>query len=113
MAIPDFQVYMLPLLQSAADGRDHALKELYLPLADIFGLTEAERRELLPSGRDIVFQNRVRWANACLKKAGLLQSPRRGYISITKRGKDVLSRNLPSIDLEFLSRFPEFREFRS
>jgi restriction system protein len=113
MAIPDYQACMLPLLQLAADGRDHALKELLPPLADMFSLTEAERGELLPSGQDIVFRNRVRWANTYLKKAGLLQSPRRGYISITERGRDVLSQKLPSIGVKFLSQFPEFQAFRA
>src|SRR5215469_8847594 len=97
MAIPDFQACMLPLVRLAADGAEHMLKDVLPALSDGFGLTEAERNELLPSGQDKVFRNRVAWANTYLKKAGLLQSPRRGYFSITERGKDMLALSLPTI----------------
>jgi restriction system protein len=80
-------------------------------LSDEFGLTEAERNELLPSGQDKVFRNRVAWANTYLKKAGLLQSERRGYFSITERGREVLAQHPESIDVKFLAQFPEFQAF--
>ena len=67
----------------------------------------------MPSGQEVVFRNRVSWANTYLKKAGLLQSPRRGYFSITERGKEVLSQNLPSIGVKLLSQFPEFQAFKA
>jgi restriction system protein len=110
--IPDYQACMLPLLQLAADGANHTLKEVLPTLADQFGLTEAERNELLPSGQENVFRNRVSWANTYLKKAGLLRSERRGYFSITERGKDVLLQHPKSIDVKFLAQFPEFQAFK-
>lgn len=82
-------------------------------LSDQFGLTEVEKNELLPSGQDKVFRNRVAWANTYLKKAGLLRSQRRGYFSITERGKEVLANNPQSIDLKLLAQFPEFQAFRA
>jgi Mrr N-terminal domain len=103
---------MLPLLQLAADGADHTLKEVLKTLADQFGLTEAETNELLPSGQENVFRNRVSWANTYLKKAGLLRSERRGYFSITERGKDALAQHPQSIDVKFLAQFPEFQAFK-
>jgi restriction system protein len=112
MAIPDYQACMLPLLQLAADGANHTLKEVLPTLADQFGLTEAERNELLPSGQENVFRNRVSWANTYLKKARLLRSERRGYFSITERGKDVLAHHPKNIDVKFLAQFPEFQEFK-
>jgi len=112
MAIPDYQACMLPLLRLAGDGANHTLKEVLPTLADQFGLTEAERNELLPSGQENLFRNRVSWANTYLKKAGLLQSERRGYFSITERGKDVLAQHLQSIDVKFLAQFPEFQAFK-
>jgi restriction system protein len=112
MAIPDYQACMLPLLRLAADGGNHMLKEVLPTLADQFGLTEAERNELLPSGQENVFRNRVSWANTYLKKAGLLRSERRGYFSITERGKDVLLQHPKSIDVKFLAQFPEFQAFK-
>jgi restriction system protein len=107
MAIPDYQARMLPLVQLAADGREHTLKEVLPALADRFKLTETERIELLPSGQQEVFRNRVSWANTYLKKAGLLHAPRRGYFAITDRGKSVLAQNPSSIDRKFLEQFSE------
>lgn len=78
MAIPDFQTVMLPLMQFAGDGEEHSLRETIDALADQFGLTPNERKELLPSGQQAVFDNRVGWARTYLSKAGLLEKTRRG-----------------------------------
>ncbi len=112
MAIPDYQSLMLPLLRFARDGRDHTTREAVENLATEFQLTSAERSELLASGQQAIFNNRVGWANSYLKKAGLLESPRRGALRITARGKQVLGNNPSRIDVKFLERFPEFIEFR-
>src|SRR5271157_4932072 len=87
MAIPDYQTCMLHLLRLASDGTEHTLKDAVAALADTFKLTEAERAELLPSGQQAVFNNRVGWASTYLKKAGLLCAPRRGVFMITDRGQ--------------------------
>lgn len=104
---------MLPLLRYASDGTEHSLKDAVSALSVEFQLTEAERSEYLPSGQQTVFQNRVGWARTYMKKAGLLTSPRRGFLTITPRGKSVLSENPPAIGVAFLERFPEFIEFKS
>lgn len=112
MPIPDYQTLMLPLLRFAADGNDHTTREAVEVLATEFQLTPAERNELLASGQQAIFNNRVGWANSYLKKAGLLESPRRGALRITARGKQVLGDNPTRIDVKYLDRFPEFIEFR-
>lgn len=68
MAIPDYQSIMLPLLQLAEDQKDHAMREATTKLADQFGLDEQERKELLPSGKQAIFNNRVAWARTYSKK---------------------------------------------
>jgi restriction system protein len=113
MAIPDYQTCMLHLLKVASDGVEHTLKEVIPTLANIFQLTEAERVELLPSGQQAVFNNRVAWAGTYLKKAGLLTAPRRGVFIITDRGKGVLARNPSKINLKLLEQFPEFLAFKA
>jgi len=113
MSIPDYQSCMLPLLRYASDGTEHALKEAVAALAEEFRLTEDEKSEYLPSGQQTVIQNRVAWARTYMKKAGLLASPRRGFLSITERGRSVLHENLQSIDVAYLERFPEFIEFKA
>ncbi|GIV86879.1 MAG: restriction endonuclease [Chloroflexus sp.] len=112
MPIPDFQTIMLPLLTFARDGAEHTLRETIDALAEEFQLTVEERNTLLPSGQQAVFDNRVGWARTYLKKAGLLESTRRGYYRITDRGQQVLRQNPPRIDSTFLRRFPEFIEFQ-
>lgn len=112
MPIPDYQTLMLPLLRFAADGSDHTTREAVEVLATMFQLTPAERNELLVSGQQAIFNNRVGWANSYLKKAGLLESPRRGALRITARGKQILGDNPATIDVKYLERFPEFIEFR-
>ncbi len=112
MAIPDFQSLMLPLLLFAGDGNEHSLREAIEALADHYHLNPDERRELLPSGRQATFDNRVGWTRTYLKKAGLLTSPKRSYFQITQRGQAVLAEKPSKINIAFLRQFPEFLEFQ-
>ncbi|MDB9459019.1 restriction endonuclease [Dolichospermum circinale CS-1225] len=113
MTIPDFQAIMLPLLQYASDGKEHSLRDAITYLADVFNLSDDERKELLSSGQQAVFDNRIGWARTYLKKAGLFISPKRGFFQITDRGKEILSQNPSEINLKFLNQFPEFIEFKT
>ncbi|MBM3132094.1 MAG: restriction endonuclease, partial [Chloroflexi bacterium] len=112
MTIPDYQTIMLPLLKFARDGKERSKRQAVDALADEFHLTEAERRELLPSGQQALFDNRVGWARTYLKMSGLIEPTRRGHFRITRRGLDVLKRNPPRIDIKFLDQFQEFKTFR-
>jgi restriction system protein len=113
MSIPDYQSLMLPLLRQTSDRREHFFPDLVDALAVEFRLTDAERRELLPSGGKFIFANRVGWARTYMKKAGLLSAPKRGVIQITDRGLQVLRENPKRIDNTVLRKFPEFLEFQS
>jgi restriction system protein len=110
--IPDYQTLMLPLLRFASDDADHLTREAVEVLARQFSLTQDERSQLLASGQQPIFNNRIGWANSYLKKARLLESPRRGSLRITARGKEVLSDNPARVDVKYLEKFPEFVEFR-
>jgi restriction system protein len=113
MAIPDYQATMLPLVRLAGDETEHSLREAIETLAKEFKLTEQERGELLPSGQQEVFENRIGWARTYLKKAGLIQTTRRGFFRITERGLDVLKQKPAQIDAKFLQQFEEFRTFKA
>jgi restriction system protein len=104
---------MLPMLRIAGDGQEHSLSEARTRLASEFKLTQAEQEELLPSGRQSRFANRVAWAKVYLEQAGLLLSPRRGHFLITDRGSDVLKKPPARIDIRFLDQYPEFVDFRT
>ena len=113
MPIPDFQSLMLPLLHHFADGEEHANQETLEALAGVMQLTAAERLQLLPSGKQAVFTNRVAWAKSHLKQAGLIDSPRRGVYRITARGHEVLCHPPDAVNMRFLEQFPEYRSFRT
>lgn len=113
MTIPDFQSLMLPLLRFASDQKEHSLREAIEFLADEFNLTSEERKELLPSGQQAVFDNRVGWSRTHLKKAGLLEDPKRGFFKITERGMEVFLTPPLSITVSYLMQFPEFAAFRN
>lgn len=113
MPIPDFQTLMLPLLKLAEDRQEHSFKEAIPFLANQFNLTEEEKRELLPSGKQARFDNRVYWTKTHLHKAGLLSSPRRGTFKITQSGLNVLSCNPTFINTKFLEQYKSYSEFKT
>ena len=88
MPIPDYQTLMLPLLRLAATtpNEEYSLQGAVEALAEQYHLTDEERQQLLPSGRQQVFTNRVGWARTYLKKASLLEQSRRGFLKISERG---------------------------
>lgn len=81
--IPDYQTLMLPLLKLVSDGQEHKYRDIIENLATEFEVTDEERKELLASGNQAIFDNRVGWAKTYLKKAGLLDSPKRATFVIT------------------------------
>ncbi len=110
MPIPAFQEIMLPLLKVVSDKNEHKMKDVVDSLAKSYNLTDDEKKELLPSGVAFLFENRVHWARFHVKKAGLVDSFKRGTITISQRGLDVLKKNPSLINLSFLKQFPEFNE---
>jgi restriction system protein len=108
--IPDYQSLMLPVLEVASKG------ETSVPLAadaiaDRVGLSQSEREELLPSGKQRLLHNRVHWAKFYLSKAGLLESPRRGRFVISAAGRKLLSNPPERLDTKYLLSVPAFHDF--
>lgn len=112
MAVPPFQDFMLPFLQHIADGVEHQVSELFDHLGQAFDLTEHDLKEMLPSGRETRFKNRVYWTRVHLGQAKLLDATGRGRFKITERGLKLLATNPKRIDLHVLEQYPEFLEFR-
>lgn len=113
MAIPDFQSVMRPVLQAVGDGVPLPLSALRVRIADVFQLTEEERKERLPSGNQTVINNRVGWARTYLNKAGLLTIPSKGMVQITDRGREALASGPVRITVSWLKQFPEFADFHT
>jgi len=112
MGVPDYQSLMLPLLQLASDGRVHRLREAIDALGNGLQVAPEDRKQLLPSGVQRTFDNRVSWAKTYLAKAGLLENVGRGSFRITPLGLEALREAPQRIDAAYLERFPAFLEFR-
>lgn len=110
--IPDFQTVMLPLLRAVAEGC-HATRDLVPALAARFALSDTERAEMLGSGRQTRFANRVHWALTHLGKAGLLERTGRGAYQATADGLTLLATPPERITINLLAeRYEAFRQFR-
>lgn len=111
LAIPDYQTLMLPVLKLAAEGEWRVPKAAE-EIADKFGLTDVEREEILPSGRQRVLHNCIHWAKLYMSRAGLIESPMRGVFRATAEGKALLTNNPANIDNDVLKTYPAFVEFQ-
>lgn len=113
MSVPDYQSLMLPVLQFAQDGFEHTIGETIEAIGAMLALPDGDRKELLPSGRQFRFDNRVHWARSYLKQAGLLENTGRGKFRISERGMQVLQTNPAYIGQKYLEQFPEFMDFKN
>ena len=112
MPIPDYQTLMLPILTFAADGLVHTGAETVEHVATQFTVTPDERKQLLPSGRTPLVNNRTHWALTYLRHAGLLESQGHGKYQITDRGRALLATKPQKIDKALLvAKYPEIIEF--
>lgn len=111
MSIPDYETIMLPLLTYLSSVRTATSKECVRFLSEQFNLTDEEKRELLPSGKQYIFSNRFGWARTYLKKAGLVDNPNREVWSITERGIEELKTSIGKIVLNYLLASKESKGF--
>ena len=111
MAVPDFQSFFKPLLDLAADGKEHSIQEAREVIAKKMRLPEADLQELLPSGIQSKFENRVAWAKSYFIQAKVFEAPRRSFFKITERGLALHKEGHTRIDKRILSQYPEFLEF--
>ena len=103
---------MLPALTVLGNASPRSTVEVREALAKQFDLTPEDLAQMLPSGKQTTFANRVAWAYSYLKQAGLISSPKRGVYEISDRGRSVLASKPAKVDIGFLAQFPEFQAFR-
>lgn len=111
MAIPDFQSLMLPVLRASADG-EVKISDVVSRLGASLQLSEQDLSELLPSGKQTTFANRVNWAKSYLGKAGLVTLTRRGYFQISQKGREVLKKPPVAINTKFLEAVAGFKMYQ-
>lgn len=109
--IPNYQECMLPLLQLLNDNQIHTSKECVTELSTVLNLTEEEKSELLPSGKQTIISNRISWARFYLEKAGLIKVVSRGKYQITQEGINLLSEHPTTINNNILYRYDQFLAF--
>lgn len=112
MALPNYQSFYAPFLKALKDGKVHIFKDLKKDVIQQMGLSDKDIEELLPSGRQAIFENRIGWARTYLKKAGLIESPERAKFILTEEGKKALA-DADLIDDKYLMRYASFREFQN
>ena len=108
MPVPGFQSLMLPVLRALADGKDTHVRQVCERVASVEGLGDEDLQEMLPSGRQPVFVNRVAWALNYLGRAALVARVRRGVYRIGEEGTRLLSNPPSRVDIRNLRRFPAF-----
>ncbi len=112
--VPGFQDFMRPLLELLAnEPAPLRARDAYAKLADAVKLSEEARAQLLPSGKQRTYQNRIGWASAYLRFAGLVHAPSRGAWAITPAGRTFLAAHSGGIDLRVLQTIPAYLESRA
>lgn len=109
--IPDYQTLMRPVLNSARH-EPRRISDVVEEISDDLGLTEKERQEMLPSGKQTTIANRIHWARSYLKQAGLVRNIKRGWFELTDRGRSILNDPTISLNSKYLEQFDEFKEFK-
>jgi restriction system protein len=110
--IPDYQSLMRPVLECARN-EPRKISDVVEEISDRLELSEEERRQMLPSGKQTTITNRVHWARSYMKQAGLVRNIRRGWYELTERGKSILDDPTISLGAKYLEQFDEFQEFKS
>lgn len=112
MTIPDAQTLMRPILAYLADGQAKSAKDVIAAMSDEFGLSDDERAQMLPSGRQRTMYDRVHWSLTHMSQAGLLDRPTRGHVQVTDTGRQVLKAHPERVDMAVLREFPSYIAFR-
>jgi len=109
---PDFEQLRRPVLEKAANG-ERRISEVVEEIANDLKLSPEDREELLPSGKQTRFTNRVHWAKSYLKQAGLVKNTSWGHYQITERGLDLLKTHKGMITREDLRKYADFLDFEN
>ena len=110
MSVPRYFEMYKSFLRSLEDGNEHPYIDAKKQVIADFHLSEEDVSELLPSGRQSIFTNRIGWCRTYLKKAGLIESPSRARFVITEAGKHILQ-TVEVITNDTLRTFPSFVAF--
>jgi restriction system protein len=110
MAIPTYDQFIDPILRFLAAHPDGASsRDTSEAAAGLLGVSEEEKKELLPSGRQPIYRNRAAWGYDRLKRKNLALSPRRGVWQATSEGLALLAKHpqlLPPEVVDWIATVP-------
>lgn len=89
-AMPNWEGFMVPTLKVMSDGVVRHWRDFQPLVADLVQLTDEQRKEMLPSGGQLKYQNRIGWAVSFLTNVGAIDRPRRGHYQITGAGRQLI-----------------------
>lgn len=112
MSIPSYQEFYPYILKLLSNNKTYKLKDARKEIGVSMNITEEQKKELLPSKVQTVFDNRVNWAFVYLRKAGVLGSPSRGKYYLTEVGERLIKEKGYDITDKNLLKFKSFREFK-
>ncbi len=112
MEIPKFDEFYNHTLLALKDGEILSGHDIDERVRVISKISEEDAGRLLPSGARPMFIDRTSWARTYLKKAGLIESPKRGHFKIMDEGLRVLRLGI-YITTKYLSEnYEEFYKFK-
>jgi len=94
-----------------SDARERSNRELKAAVADHARLSEQQRSQMLPSGRQTVADNRIGWAMSFLTRAQALDRPRRARYVISPTGRELLAQYPNGLTERHLRTIPAFVEY--
>lgn len=111
-SLPKYYGFYTPFLTALQDQKVHTSKEIQADIAQMLNLSDEQLSEVLPSGTQSVFCNRIGWAKTYLKKAGLIESSKKGCYSISAEGLSLLHSGITITDTLLAQRYPSFAAFK-
>jgi restriction system protein len=109
MPLPSIFELTLPLLRLAANDEISYARGAAV-LGEQFGLSGEEMEELVPSGGQTRWENRLRWAKVELGQAKLVETTRPKHFRATDAGRAILAQSPARLDYRFMMTIPVYRD---
>lgn len=105
MSVPTYDQFIEPVLRFLATRPEGVpTREVQEAAANALQLTSEQREELLPSGTQPIFRNRIGWAHDRLKRAGLSSSPKHGFWQLTPQGAEYAAQHAAPLSADKVER---------
>lgn len=110
MPIPKFDELFNDILDLLSDKQEYKTRDVKEILSSKLDLTDEERQQLLPSGREPIIKNRIGWSLSALKKAGYVESQKWGSVNITEFGLKEYE-STQNITIDDLMKIPSYQDY--